>query len=97
MTANETLKRLSECKPELRRLFHVRDLAIFGSVARSEAKLGSDLDVLVTFEGLPNFDDYSGLKLHLEKLFDVKVDLAISSDLKPALRPRIEREAIHVP
>ena len=47
-------------------LFGVRDLAVFGSVARGDASDASDLDVLVDFVGSATFDGYMGLKLFLE-------------------------------
>jgi predicted nucleotidyltransferase len=97
MNAHETVQLLSEQMPEIRQRFGVRELAIFGSVARNEARPDSDVDVLVEFTGRPTFDNYMGLKLHLEKLFTAGVDLAINSDLRPGLRPRIEKEAVHVP
>lgn len=97
MNADETVELLSQRMPEVRRRFGVRDLAIFGSVARSEARPDSDVDVLVTFADRPNFDNYMGLKLYLEELLGAAVDLAIRSDLRPALRLRIEQEAIDVP
>lgn len=97
MTSHEVLHLLSTRQPEIRQKFGVRDLAIFGSVARNDAGPDSDLDVLVEFSDQPTFNNYMGLKLYLEDLFGVKVDLAISSDVRPALRPRIEKEALHVP
>jgi predicted nucleotidyltransferase len=87
---------LSEHMPEIRRRFEAQSLAVFGSVARNESRADSDLDVLVEFAGRPTFDNYMGLKLYLEELFGVAVDLAIPSDLRPALRPRIEQEALRV-
>lgn len=97
MNTQETVRLLSERMPEIRRRFGVRELAIFGSVARNEAKPDSDVDVLVEFAERPTFDNYMGLKLHLEELFAAGVDLAIRSDLRPSLRPRIEQEAVRVP
>ena len=38
-------------RPGLKERFGVQELAIFGSVARDEIRLVSDVDVLVTFEG----------------------------------------------
>ena len=96
MTSAETLRRLSEELPALRRRFGVETLAIFGSVARDDAGPDSDLDVLVTFVGRPTFDGYMGLKLRLEELFARQVDLAIHSDLRPALRSLIESETLYV-
>jgi len=97
MNVHETIELLSARMPEIRRRFGVRELAIFGSVARNETRPGSDVDVLVDFADRPTFDNYMGLKLHLEELFAAKVDLAIRSDLRPSLRPRIEQEVVHVP
>lgn len=96
MNAEDTLQLLSKHLPGIRERFGVQSLSIFGSVARNEAGSESDLDVLVEFAGRPTFDNYMGLKLFLEELFGVSVDLAIPSDLRPALRPRIEREARRV-
>lgn len=79
----------------MRTRFGVSELALFGSFARDEARADSDVDVLVTFAGRPNFDNYMGLKLYLEALFSRGVDLAIRSDVRPSLRSRIEGEALH--
>jgi len=58
--------RLAELMPAARARFGVRDLAVFGSVARGDASNASDLDVLVDFVGSATFDGYMGLKLFLE-------------------------------
>lgn len=97
MNSDDALRLLSDHLPEIRQRFGVRELALFGSVARNEARPDSDVDVLVAFTGTPTFDNYMGLKLYLEDLFGTRVDLAIHSDLRPALRPRIEQEALYVP
>lgn len=97
MNRQDALQLLSEHLPRIRERFGVRNLSIFGSVVRNETRPGSDLDVLVDFVGRPTFDNYMGLKLYLEELFDKGVDLVIPDDLRPALRPRIEQEAVHVP
>ena len=51
----------------------------------------SDIDLLVEFEKL-SFDNYMGLRIFLEDLFEEEIDLEISNSVKPRLRPRIERE-----
>jgi uncharacterized protein len=88
--------RLDELLPAARARFAVRDLAIFGSVARGEATGASDLDVLVDFTGPATFDGFMGLKLFLEDSLGVKVDLVTRAALKPRLRARIEAEARRV-
>jgi len=97
MNANDALQLLSKHMPEIRRRFGAQSLAIFGSVARNEARSESDLDVLVEFTGRSTFESYTGLKLYLEELFGISVDLAIESDLRREIRSRIGEEAITVP
>jgi uncharacterized protein len=88
--------RLAELIPEARARFGVRELAVFGSVARGNASDASDVDVLVDFVGTATFDGFMGLKLFLEDGLGVKVDLVTRAALKPRLRARIEAEARRV-
>jgi predicted nucleotidyltransferase len=88
--------RLAELMPEARARFGVRELAVFGSVARGGASAASDLDVLVDFAGKATFDAFMGLKLFLEDNLGVKIDLVTRAALKPRLRARIEAEARRV-
>ena len=96
MKRHEVLSRLTAHGPDIRQRFAVRDLAIFGSVARDDADTGSDVDVLVAFEGRANFDRFMDLKFYLESLLGTRVDLVTRNALRPRLRPQIEQEAIHV-
>jgi predicted nucleotidyltransferase len=84
------------CSRAARRRFGVRDLAVFGSVARGEASATSDLDVLVDFDGPATFDGFMGLKFFLEDTLGVKVDLVTRAALKARLRERVESEARRV-
>ena len=74
----------------------VRSLSIFGSVARGEETQGSDLDVLVEFEGQPTFDGFMDTKIYLEDLLGRKVDLVLPQAIKPQLKPHILQDMIHV-
>ena len=97
MTREDTLRLLAHHGAEIRRRFAVRDLALFGSLARGEARADSDIDILVDFEGRADFDRFMDLKFFLEELLDTPVDLVTRKGLRPQLRPSIEREAVHVP
>ena len=77
------------------RNYGVRRLRLFGSCARDEAREGSDLDFVVEFEK-KTFDAYMDLKEFLENLFGCRVDLVLSSAIKPRLRPFILKDAIDV-
>jgi len=97
MNRKAILDKLSKETPTMRAQFGVRDLALFGSYGRDEARRDSDLDVLVAFEGKADFDRFMGLKLHLEDLFGLRIDLVTHAALRPELREIIEAEAVHVP
>ena len=96
MDRKTALARLSVLLPELRARFGVRELAVFGSVARDEATDASDLDLIVDFDGPATFDAFMGLKLFLEDTLTVRVDLATRPSLKSRLKARVEAEALRV-
>jgi hypothetical protein len=74
----------------------VRSLGLFGSVARGENTVASDLDFVVELEP-KTFDVYMDLKAYLETLFGCSVDLVLADALKPRLREPILNETIHAP
>jgi uncharacterized protein len=82
--------------PAFRAKYGVKSLAVFGSMARGDDHEGSDVDILVTFEGKATFDNFMGLKLDLEDLFGRRVDLLTPKCLSPAMRTEIDREAVLV-
>jgi hypothetical protein len=96
MTRDLAVGALSRLLPKLRSDFGVRRLALFGSTARGEATEGSDLDLLVDFDGDPTFLSFMGLKVFLEDQLGLRVDLVTPDALKPRLRPIVEREAVDV-
>ena len=74
----------------------VASLRLFGSAARDEAGAASDADFIVRFRGRPTFDSFMDLKLYLEDLLGVRVDLVTEAAIRPELREKIERDAIRV-
>jgi predicted nucleotidyltransferase len=81
--------------PSLRKLGVTR-LAIFGSAARGDLRPDSDLDFLLELRH-KTFDQYMQVKELLEKSFDRRVDLVLTSAIKPMLRETILREAVDAP
>ena len=73
----------------------VRELAVFGSVVRGQARADSDVDVFVEFQPAAQvgFIRIAGLAEELERVFGRHVDLAIKSCLKPLIREQVLREA----
>jgi uncharacterized protein len=93
MDRAQTLTLLQRHKQTLVAEFAVRDLALFGSMARDLAGEASDVDLLVRFEGPATSARYFGLQFYLEDLLGRPVDLVTDKALRPELRPYIEREA----
>ena len=96
MERSEALDILRHAKPELARRFHLKRLALFGSVARGEARPDSDVDVLVDFDGPPTSKQYFGVQFLLEDRLGRSVDLVTDKALRAELRPRVERELVDV-
>jgi predicted nucleotidyltransferase len=71
-----------------------RNVRVFGSVARNEARVESDVDFLVDI--LPVHSSWfpSGLIIDLENLLGHRVDVASASELHWVIRDRVLREAV---
>ncbi len=96
MNRDEILTLLKQHKPDLTAI-GVKSLAVFGSVARDEADVGSDIDILVTFRDTPvTFDAYMDLKIYLEDLLDNPVDLVIAEALHARIKPFVQQDAVYV-
>ena len=70
--------RISEDKiAEFCRKWHVKELAVFGSVLREDFRPDSDVDVLVVFRADARSDIFDHMKAEedLERIFGRKVDL----------------------
>jgi uncharacterized protein len=95
-TREEVLALLADRREELARR-GVRTLAVFGSIARGEARPDSDVDVLVEFGQGPSFDDYAELADYLEDLMGCQVDLVPRAWLRPELRDHVRPDLRYVP
>jgi len=93
---DEVIGFLSAHRQELAERFGVRSLALFGSMARAEARPDSDVDVLVEFHETPGLTEYMRFKFWLEDHLGRPVDLVMKGALKPWARPIVEAEAIRV-
>ena len=65
--------------------YHVGSLEVFGSAATGNLREDSDLDFLVEFltvDSMSLADQYFGLLVALERLFDRKVDLMTRRSLR---------------
>ena len=71
-----------------------RKVRVFGSVARGEARRGSDIDFLVEMDKGRSLLDHAALILDLERLLKRPVDVASERGLRPPVRKKVLKDAI---
>ena len=96
MSRDEVLKLLRAHKATLVERFGVTTLALFGSTARDQAADGSDIDILVRFDGPATSKRYFGMQFYIEDLLGHPVDLVTDKALRLELRPHVVAEAVDV-
>jgi uncharacterized protein len=74
----------------------VRKAGLFGSVAKGEDDMNSDVDILVEISTDTSLLDFVGIKIELEEMLGRPVDLVEYDSIKPGLRHRILSEEIRL-
>ncbi len=69
------------------------NIRIFGSVARQEADLNSDIDFLVEMQPGRSLFDLGGLLMELQEILGCKVDVVTEKGLRQRIRERVLNEA----
>jgi hypothetical protein len=93
---DDVLSILLEQHQVLTERYGIASLFLFGSVARDEARPGSDVDLLVEFKQPIGLFDFIELQQRLESLLGCKVDLGTKRSLKLHLEDQVFPEAIRV-
>lgn len=102
IAVESNMKKLSEIKSllelhqqSIKEKYNVRQLGIFGSVARGESTEFSDVDILVELEK-PIGLDFVLLGDELEDILGVKVDIVTPNALNPKMFDYIKQDLIYV-
>ena len=95
LTKEIILEKLRALKPGLRDSFGITELAIFGSYARGEQTLSSDLDIMIQLSE-PSFRAYSHACEVINQAFPgLKVQSVSNAGIKTAYFDRIRKELIY--
>ena len=78
------LQKLRVIKPTLKQKYNLTELALFGSYARDEQTVLSDIDIMVKMS-TPDFKNYSKIYHSLEEVFPGVVVQVVS---RGAIRPQ---------
>lgn len=71
-----------------------KNVRVFGSVARGDARPDSDIDLLIDLDPDRSILDRIGLKYDLEDLLGRKVDVVTEKALHAYIRPKVLRQAV---
>jgi predicted nucleotidyltransferase len=94
MKRDDVIAALRAHEPELRAAGVVR-LLLFGSTARDEARVDSDIDLLAAFDDRPlSLIDGIGIENRIAALLGRPVDLIEEGALRPRARQSANREAV---
>ena len=95
MKKDEVLKIIDLHREELQKM-GVKSLDLFGSIARDEARIDSDVDFLVEFDGEIGLFEFIKVRLFLEDILDCSVDMGTIDALREHLREVVTEDLIHV-
>jgi len=66
----------------LSKIYGVKNIRIFGSVAKGCADEDSDIDIVVDKDGIRGLFEIAGFKIELDDLLEEEVDVVISTAIK---------------
>ncbi|KAF0216755.1 MAG: DNA polymerase beta domain-containing [Geobacteraceae bacterium] len=97
MTTFDDINRtLHDHLEELRQIYGVAEIGVFGSFVRGEQREDSDVDILVELSRPVGFVAFVRLEEHLQTLLGRKVDLVSKKALKPYIGRLILDEVRYV-
>jgi len=75
----------------------IRRAGIFGSVSRGEARVGSDLDILIEIDKANRLDvfEFVGIKRAVAELFPGPVDVVNAAALKRGVGQSVRRDLVY--
>lgn len=93
VAGDAVLQELKELKPRMCEHYKVKEIGIFGSIARGDDSEQSDIDVLVEFEQGADLFDLVALAQFLEQHMGRPVDLVTKRALRVEIREQVLKEA----
>lgn len=93
---DQVIALLSQHLPEWRRRYGIQEMSLFGSLARNEARAGSDVDLCVSLDP-PNTLSLVHFQPDAEQQLGMHVDVVTRwPGMNRALEEEIERDAVSI-
>jgi uncharacterized protein len=97
LSTDEIITYLRQNMPLLNERFGVIRLGIFGSFARGEQSVTSDIDMVVEMDkDRKNIHSFLKLKRFLEEEMSIEIDLGFEHSLRPAIKEKVIKQIIYV-
>jgi uncharacterized protein len=96
LTREEIITSVRRLKEKLAIRYKVNRIGLFGSYARNQQKITSDIDLLVDFFPGADLFDMSGLKNFLEDEFHHPVDIVPTRALRDELRSSVLADVTYI-
>jgi len=89
-------KIIEQKREELFIKYKIKNIGIFGSYARNNAKERSDIDLIVEFEEPVSLLGVIKAENYLTELLGIRVDLVPKEDIRKELKETILKEVIYI-
>jgi len=99
MTTKKQTNELKILKTKIVRIlkkYGIKKAGLFGSYARGEQKIKSDIDILVEVPKDIDLYDFVGIKLELEEATGKKIDLVKYKLIRPELKKNILESEVRI-
>ncbi len=71
-----------------------KKIGIFGSAARGEERIDSDIDVLVEFSEVKSLFEMVGIELDLADALGKKIDLVTEAAISPYIKDKVMKDLV---
>jgi len=96
MTLQSITQSLTAQKAQLQS-FGLRKIGVFGSTARGESSITSDIDLILDFDpAKKTYKNFIASTTFLENLFNRPIDAVTPQALSPYIAPHIEKDVTYV-
>jgi len=96
LSTDEIISYLKQNMALLNERFGVTRIGIFGSFARGEQSVTSDIDMVVEIEkARKNIHSFLKLKRFLEQEMAREIDLGFENSIKPAIKEKVIKQIIY--
>lgn len=93
---SKIIDELLKLKPGLKAEFGLKEIALFGSMARDDQRTGSDIDLLIDLSENTSFNFFNVAFQLQDFFYPVKVDIVTKKGIKPDYLKHIEKDLIYV-